>query len=134
MPARMPSGPDTTARTASSSARLEITISAPAAAAAGDLAKVAPSSRSGEALSEQRFQTTSGWPARRTLAAIAAPILPSPTKAIFSCSDDDFIAGHPIWVADRQNDDPPHNPTSRRVSKVGLGRAFSARGRRNLSV
>src|SRR5271165_247448 len=108
MPARMPSGPDTTARTESSSARLEITISASAAAAAGDLARVAPSSRSGDALSEERFQTTSGWPARLTLAAFAAPILPSPMKAIFSCSVEDFIAGHPIFVGNRQNDDPPN--------------------------
>src|SRR5271166_4381692 len=121
IPARMPSGPDTTARIESSSARLEITISAPATAAAGDLASVAPSSRSGDALSEERFQTTSGWPARLTLAAIAAPILPSPMKAIFSCSVEDFIAGHPIFVGNRQNDDPPNNPTNSRVSKVELG-------------
>src|SRR5208283_4202745 len=98
----MPSGPDTTARTESSSARLEITISASAAAAAGDLARIAPSSRSGDALSEERFQTTSGWPARLTLAAIAAPILPSPTKAIFSFSVGDFIANIlSLWVTAR---------------------------------
>ncbi len=56
----MPSGPVTTAFSEASSARLEITMSAPRAAAAAVSATIAPAARKGWAFSDERFQTTSG--------------------------------------------------------------------------
>ncbi len=56
----MPSGPVTTAFSAASSAILEITMSAPRAAAAAVSATTAPADRNGSAFSDERFQTTSG--------------------------------------------------------------------------
>ena len=52
----------------------------------------------GAALPEKRFQTTSGWPARLMLAAIAAPILPSPMKATVNSSVGDSWPNIPSWV------------------------------------
>jgi hypothetical protein len=54
------------------------------------------------------------------LAAIAAPILPSPMKAIVNSSVGDFIAEHPLFVGHRPNDDTLDNATKNRILKVGL--------------
>src|ERR1017187_3354892 len=81
-PLRMPFGPETTEVKEASSAKLEMMMSALAAAAAGVSAIAAPAARSGSALAGVLFQTTSGYPARWILVAIASPIRPRPMKAM----------------------------------------------------
>src|ERR1039457_2818170 len=78
----MPFGPETTEVKEASSAKLEMMMSALAAAAAGVSAIAAPAARSGSALAGVLFQTTSGYPARWILVAIASPIRPRPMKAM----------------------------------------------------
>jgi hypothetical protein len=80
-PLRTPFGAETTVRRDASSARLEITMSAIPAAAAGDSARLAPAARSGSAFSADRFQTTNGSPARWRFVAMATPIFPRPRNA-----------------------------------------------------
>src|SRR5271157_6481655 len=116
----MPSGSEATAFAEPSSNRLEITTLASAAAAAGVRASLAPSSRSGAALPGERFQTTSGWPARLMLAAIAAPILPSPMKATVNSSVGGFMAEHP-FVGHRLNGGTSDHPTKFQNLKLGFG-------------
>src|ERR1700736_3837908 len=60
------------------------------------------------------------------LAAIAAPILPSPMKASFCCFVEEFIDKRPILLRHRRNDDAPNNPTISWILKVGFARAFAA--------
>src|SRR5262245_28560006 len=85
MPPSAPSGGSTAARSAGGSATMVITRSAPRAASAGVAATRTPgcSAASASARARVRFHTASGWPARATLRAIGAPIVPSPRKATF---------------------------------------------------
>ena len=79
-PARIPSGPSSSARTASASATIVTTTSAPAASSAGVAATLAPSASSGSALlgAVKDAQREAGGAAR--CAPSAAPMRPDPAK------------------------------------------------------
>jgi hypothetical protein len=59
------------------------------------------------------------------LAAIAAPILPSPMKAIVNLSSEEVIAEYPLFPGHRLNDDRTDYPTKTRIRKLGFGRAVA---------
>jgi hypothetical protein len=73
-----PLSPSVTPRSASGSATIVNTTSAPAAASRGEAATGAPSA---SAFSRVRFQTVSSWPAARRRAAMREPIAPRPIHA-----------------------------------------------------
>jgi hypothetical protein len=78
-PAATPSSPRRSARTWAPSTTMVNTASTPAAASAGLAATVAPcSAANASARSRVRLKTVRSWPARRRLAAIGAPMMPSP--------------------------------------------------------
>ena len=89
----MPSGPKMTASTSGVSDTQMTTMSASAAAAAGVSAIVTPCSASSGARPAVRFQPVTGNPALARLAAIAAPIVPRPTKPIRSTTTSNAASG-----------------------------------------
>src|SRR5271166_6534481 len=82
-PASRPSSPERTDSSAASSASMESTMSRPPAASRGVRAIAAPALTRGSVFPGERFQTVRSWPALRILAAMAAPIRPSPRKPTF---------------------------------------------------
>src|SRR5271165_2792175 len=82
-PASRPSSPERTDSSAASSASMESTMSRPPAASRGVRAIAAPALTRGSVFPGERFQTVRSWPALRILAAMAAPIRPSPSKPTF---------------------------------------------------
>jgi len=77
-PADTPSGPKSTASTSGESDTQMTTTSEASATAAGLAPWTALSSSNSAARPADRFQTVSGKPARRRLAAMAPPMVPSP--------------------------------------------------------
>ena len=81
-PAATPAAPPYVSITAASSARLEITTSAPSSASAIVSEAEAPvRSATSRAAAAVRFQTRTGTPARRSVPTMAPPIRPAPTTA-----------------------------------------------------
>ncbi len=83
-PSATPSGPNTTASTSGVSETQVTTMSAARAASDGEAASVPPSASRSAARPGVRFHAVTGNPALRRLAAIATPMVPSPTNAIRS--------------------------------------------------
>src|ERR1051325_5596010 len=77
-PARMPSFPSATARTAAPWVTIENTISGFSATARGVSAQAMPTAISGAALSRERFQPVTLCPAAIRRGTISAPIAPRP--------------------------------------------------------
>ena len=86
-PSAAPPSPNSTSSTWGASGTIVITVPAAAAASAGEPATVtlSCSAASASAFSAVRFQATTSMPSRARLAAIGAPMMPRPRKAVL-CS------------------------------------------------
>ena len=100
-PSATPSGPNSTASTSGVSDTQVTTTSAARAASDGVAASAAPSATRSAARPGVRFQTVTSKPARRRFAAMAAPMVPSPTNAMrstrTSCCEMTSVAGRGAW-------------------------------------
>src|SRR5712675_1763372 len=82
-PARTPSGPSATARTAPASVTMEKTMSDFSATARGVAAHCMPAAINSSALSRERFQPVTRCPASMSRRTISRPMAPSPTNPTF---------------------------------------------------
>ena len=119
-----------TSSTASASASMVRTTSAPAAADSGSSRTSTPSSRRGCALSGLRFHARTSWPARARLRAMGAPITPVPNAAMVAMSGTlPFSPSTPSPSRCRASSTAPCRSATRR-GRGPRGPARALRGRR----
>src|SRR5262245_16195689 len=118
-PARMPSGPSATARTAALSVTIESTISDFSAAARGVSAHAMPAAIRAEAFSRERFQPVTLCPAAIRRGTISAPMAPRPMKPTFILLFPKLFRRDPRALGQRRELGEHHVGIDRRLADPG---------------